>query len=93
MVVFIKCAVCCYNVAPRLNLSEEIIKYFELELNLKLNAYHTVRTAGGRLLGFNCLLMRGEHALSHERLLSKIFCVRFGIFHLKGLDNERSVFV
>ena len=32
MVVFIKCAVCYYTVAPRVNFSEEIIKYFELEL-------------------------------------------------------------
>ena len=32
MVVFIKCAVCCYTVAPRVNFSEEIIRYFELEL-------------------------------------------------------------
>ena len=31
-VVFIKCAVCCYTVAPRVNFSEEIIKYFELKL-------------------------------------------------------------
>ena len=28
MVVFIKCAVFCYPVAPRVNFSEEIIKYF-----------------------------------------------------------------
>ena len=35
MVVFIKCAVCCYTVAPRVNFSEEIIKYFELELELE----------------------------------------------------------
>ena len=34
MIVFIKCAVCCYTVAPRVNFSEEIIKYFELELEL-----------------------------------------------------------
>ena len=32
MVVFIKCAVFCCPVAPRVNFSEEIIKYFELEL-------------------------------------------------------------
>ena len=31
-VVFIKCAVCCYTAAPRVNFSEEIIKYFELKL-------------------------------------------------------------
>ena len=30
MVVFIKCAACCYTVAPRVNFSGEIIKYFEL---------------------------------------------------------------
>ena len=30
MVVFIKCAVCCYTVAPRVNFSKEILKYFEL---------------------------------------------------------------
>ena len=36
MVVFIKCTVCCYTVAPRANFSEEIIKYFELELELEL---------------------------------------------------------
>ena len=29
---FIKCAVCCYTVAPRVHFSEEIMKYFELEL-------------------------------------------------------------
>ena len=34
MVVFIKCAVCCYTVAPRVNFSEEIIQYFELELEV-----------------------------------------------------------
>ena len=28
MVVFIKCSVFCYPVAPRVNFSEEIIKYF-----------------------------------------------------------------
>ena len=28
MVVFIKCAVFCYPVAPRVNFSEEIIEYF-----------------------------------------------------------------
>ena len=28
MVVFIKCAVFCYPVAPRVNFSKEIIKYF-----------------------------------------------------------------
>ena len=28
MVVFIKCAVFCYPVAPRVNFSGEIIKYF-----------------------------------------------------------------
>ena len=32
MVVSIKCAVFCYPVAPQVNFSEEIIKYFELEL-------------------------------------------------------------
>ena len=32
----IKCAVCCYPVAPRVNFSEEIIKYFEFELELRL---------------------------------------------------------
>ena len=36
MVVFIKCAVFCYPVAQRVNFSEEIIKYFELELELVL---------------------------------------------------------
>ena len=35
MVVFIICAVCCYTVAPRVNFSEEIIKYFELELLIR----------------------------------------------------------
>ena len=35
-VVFIKCAACCHTVAPRVNFSEEIIKYFELELELIL---------------------------------------------------------
>ena len=44
MVVFIKCAVCCYTVAPRVNFSEEIIKYFELELELKLFCVPHVRT-------------------------------------------------
>ena len=34
VVVFIKCAVCCYTVVPRVNFSEEIIKYFERELEL-----------------------------------------------------------
>ena len=34
MVVFIKCAVCCYTVAPGVNFSEQITKY--LNLNLKV---------------------------------------------------------
>ena len=49
MVDFIKCAVFCYPVAPRVNFSEEIIKYFEL-LNLNLNTVlHASPVATGQL--------------------------------------------
>ena len=40
MVVFIKCAVCSYIVAPRVNFSEEITKYFELELERRKLKWH-----------------------------------------------------
>ena len=44
MVVFNKCTVCCYTVAPRVNFSEEIIKYFELELELEAYARTCMHT-------------------------------------------------